>query len=348
MSKLDQEVDELIHEEKLEPGITLDEEQGQSDTEEKEDDQEKQENQEDKSDDSGDDDNESSDDGGDGDEEKEDGESDENDESEDEDEDEEDKPDLEKEVEQAKSLINQLQENGADVFDEQGNPKKFEEVVPAGAYFLSVLEPVKVTDKEGKTHEFLLLSDVEKKFPDGFEAKNNIEQMKFEKAIMGNEGKFDDAIKRYEEAKGVYEEEVKTTQQESKTNESIASEYKAMAEAGLVPKIGDPKDPGFKDSDAVKELDKLLTWIDTKNEELKKKGLGQITSLYVAKQLMDIDDNKEDKNKKKEEIVEKRKGVARLTKTPEGGDKGNDKKKPTPSQPMSTFIENLLEEEDIK
>lgn len=353
MSNIDQQVDEIIHEENLEPGIAQDKEDQEDIQENKEENDNKEEKDGEK--DSGDkqDSSESDDEGDSGDskdgdnadeKEKKD-KSDEDDDSKDDDEDEEN---LEEAVEKAKTVISQLEEGGVEVFGKDGKPKEFGEIVPAGAYFLSVLEPVKVTDKEGKTHEFLLLSDVEKKFPEGFEAKNNIEQLKFERAISKNEGKFEEAIGKYQEAEKAYKDEVDQRVQQSSSNQSIADEYKAMAKEGLVPEVGDPKDPNFKDSDAVKELDKILDWMNTKNEELKKKGLGSITSLYVAKQLMDSEDKKDDKKDQKDKIVEKRKEVARLNKSPDNGDKSEGKKKLPVNQPMSTYIEQLLADEDIK
>lgn len=343
MPGIDQEVDGIIEEEKLEQGISKDEDESKENDKEEDKSNEDEQDAEKSEDESKSDDEESEDKDAEDESDKE--------ESEDESEDSEDEEEsnLEEQVEKAKSIISELQDNGADVFDKDGNPKKFEDVVPAGPYFLSVLNPVKVVDKSGKTHEFLLLTDVEKKFPDGFEAKSNIEQMKFEKAIMANESKFEDAIGRYNEAKAVYQEEVTDRQQESKANQSIADEYKAMAKSGMVPKVGDPDDPDFKDSEAVKTLDTLLTWMDTKNAELKKQGLGQITSLYVAKQLMDIDENKDEKQKNKQEIDKQRKDTARLNKSPDNGTKDDSKSKKIPSsQPMSTYIEQLLAEEDIK
>lgn len=251
-------------------------------------------------------------------------------------------------VDESKSLIGRLTANGLKTFDDKGNVRPFEEVLPAGPYLASNLEPVKVVDKEGKTHEFLLISDVEKAFPDGFEAKNNIEQMKFERGIMANENKFDAAVSNYNQAKQTYEQEVGQIEQAQASQSNYAKEYRAMAEDGLVPKVGDPNDPKFKESDAVKELNSILSWMESKNAELTKKGLGTISSLYVAKQLMDKESGVDKKQEKVKEIDKERKSVASLSRTPQSGgtEKEAKKKAPLPSN-MAHFAEQLISEEGL-
>lgn len=250
-------------------------------------------------------------------------------------------------VEEAQTLLSTLDLTVDKVIDQEGNVKAFEEVVPAGAYLAAQLEPVKVTDKDGKVHEFLLLSDVEKAFPDGFEAKNNIEQMKFERAIVNNEEKFDKAVKTYENAKQQYTKETNDIVQARSDNDRIRSEYLSMAEQGLVPKVeGDPNDPKFLEQPAVKELNKLLEWQEAKNKELKTQGLGQINSLWVAKQLMDIEGKTVKTNKDKEDIIKERNEVASLTKS---GTPTKDSPKQTINDvPMSRLADEIIAQEGLK
>lgn len=250
-----------------------------------------------------------------------------------------------KTVEDAKSFIDSLNLSEDKIFNEDGSVKAWRDVVPAGAYLASQLDPVKVTDKDGKTHEFLLLSDVEKAFPEGFEAKNNLEQMRFQKQIMDNETKFDEAVRSYEDAEKNYIAETTNMVQSQERNNSIATEYRAMADAGLVPKVGDPKDPKFGESEAVKTLNNILDWTEKKNEENRAKGLGEITSLYVAKQLMDIEGSKAAKNDKKQEIIQQRNEVASLSSTP-APEQQHQKK--VYDIPMSRLADSIIAEEGLK
>ncbi len=251
-------------------------------------------------------------------------------------------------VSEAQTLIQNLKLTDDKIFNQDGSVKPWAEVVPAGAYLAAQLQPVKVVDKEGKEHEFLLISDVEKAFPDGFEAKNNLEQLKFEKNIMANESKFDQAVDTYKQAEAQYTKETNAMVQQASDNERINKEYRAMADQGLVPKVeGDPNDPKFLEQAAVKELDKILGWMDAKNKENQAKGLGQIQSLYVAKQLMDIEGVKVTKDDKAKEIDKERKEVASLSAS---GTPGEDKPKQqsAPNVPMSTFAEQLIQAEGLR
>lgn len=251
-------------------------------------------------------------------------------------------------IEQAKSFINGLNLTQDKVFDESGNPKAFEDVVPAGAFLASQLEPIKVTDKDGKEHEFMLISDVEKAFPDGFEAKNNLEQMRFQQAILANESAFAAAIKTYEGAKEEYTKETNAIVQSRGENERIGNEYRAMADAGLVPKIeGDANDPRFLESPAVKTLNGILEFMDTTNKDLAAKGLGQITSVYVAKQLMDQQAGQEKKTEKKEQIKNERNEVASLSSsgTPSGD---RQPQKSYSHVPLSRLADEIIASEGLK
>lgn len=257
--------------------------------------------------------------------------------------------DLDKAVEESKGYVDQLQKNGYEPYDDKGNLKPFEQILPAGKYLLSKMEAVKVQDKDGKTHEFLTMRDLEEKFPDGFEAKNSTEQMKLQNGIAYNDIQFKTGVKEYNQAKSIYEQETTTLTQQAQSQESIASEYKAMAKQGLVPEVGDPKDPSFKDSDAVKELNKLLGYMDKKNAELQKQGLGQISSLYVAKQLMDNEKTTTQKKDTAKEIDKQRKETASLSRSGSGKDKEAPKKsKPLSSSlSQSNYIEQILVEEGL-
>lgn len=252
-------------------------------------------------------------------------------------------------IEQSKSYVDHLEQNGYQPYDDKGNLRTFKEVLPPGTFLLSKMEPVKVQDKDGKSHEFVLLSDLEKAFPDGFDAKNNIEQMKLQNGLAYNETQFRTGIKEYDQAKAAYEQETTKITQQAQSQESIASEYRAMAKEGLVPEVGDPKDPNFNKSDAVKELNGILAWMETKNKELSAKGLGTITSLYVAKQLMGTDTKVDDKKTKAKEIDQQRKQTASLSRS--GG--GKDREAPKKSQPNSNslsphnFVEQIIAEEGL-
>lgn len=249
-------------------------------------------------------------------------------------------------VEEGRSLIQNLNLTDDKVFNEDGSVKPWTEVVPAGAYLASQLDPVTVTDKDGKVHEFLLLSDVEKAFPDGFEAKNNIEQMKFERAILNNETKFDSAVKTYKEAEAQYNQETASIAQQQQDTNRLRDEYTAMANAGIVPKVGDPKDPKFNDSEAVKELNNILSFMDTKNTELAKQGIPPIQSLWVAKQLMSTEQGKAQKEDKKQQIINERKEVASLTSSPTPDTP--DKKAPAMDIPMSRFADQIIADEGLR
>jgi hypothetical protein len=251
-------------------------------------------------------------------------------------------------VQEAKTFLDNLNLSIDDVVQQDGSIKPFEDVIPAGQYLVSQLTPVKVVDDTGKTHEFLLLDDVEKAFPDGFKAKNNIEQLKFEKGIMANEQAFDNAVKTYNGAKETYTKETSAIAQAQSDNARLRSEYTAMADAGLVPKIdGDPNDPKFLESAAVKELNAILNYMETKNKELSSKGLGTVTSLYVAKQLMQIEGEKVQKDDKKQSIINERKEVASLTNAPSS----TDINKPKPNNnniPLSRLADMIIQEEGLR
>jgi hypothetical protein len=249
-------------------------------------------------------------------------------------------------VNEARSFIEGLNLTSDKVFREDGTVRPWREVVPAGEFLAAQLEPVVVTDKDGKQHEFLLLSDVEKAFPEGFEAKNNIEQMKFERAILDNENTFKNAVRTYNDAESRYNQETAQISQSRASEQNLVNEYKAMAKQGLVPEVGDPKDPKFSESDAVKEMDRILTWMEKVNQENAKNGLGQITSLYVAKQLMDTEAAKEAKQDQAKQIDKDRKEVASLSPTPIGGEE----KKPQPVNdiPMSRLADEIIASEGLR
>jgi hypothetical protein len=249
-------------------------------------------------------------------------------------------------VTEAKTLIENLNLTQDKVFNDDGSVKKWEDVVPAGAYLASQLDPIKVTDKDGKEHEFFLISDVEKAFPEGFEAKNNLEQMKFERNIMANETKFDEAIKTYKDAGTKYAEETNQIVESRTLQNQVANEYKAMADQGLVPKVGDPNDPKFNESAAVKELNTILAWMDKTNTENATKGLGKIESLYVAKQLMTAQGVKDDKADKGKQIDKERKEVASLSSSPTP-DRGNSKPQ-YQHVPMSRLADQIIASEGLR
>lgn len=250
-------------------------------------------------------------------------------------------------IEEAKTLIGNLQLTEDKIFNEDGSVKPFTEVVPVGQYLFSQITPIKVTGKDGKVYEFTTIASVEDKFPDGFEAKNNLEQMKFERSIMANETAIEASIKTYQNAEAQYTKETSDIVQSRGENERIGKEYKAMAEAGLVPKLeGNPDDPKFLESAAVKELNNILEFMDTKNKELSSKGLGQINSLYVAKQMMGLEENKVKNEDKKNAIINERKEIASLSSTP-SSDTGN--KKPTYSNiPLSRLADEIIASEGLK
>lgn len=250
-----------------------------------------------------------------------------------------------KTVEEAKSFIQNLNLTDDKVFNEDGSVKPWREVVPPGKFLASQLEPVVVTDKDGKTHEFMLLSDVEKAFPEGFEAKNNIEQMKFQQAILDNEAKFKSAVKTYNDAEARYVEDTDKIVQERGEGSRLRNEYLAMAEQGIVPKVGDPSDPKFAESDAVKEMNRILEWMDKTNAENAKKGLGQVTSLYYAKQLMDLEDKKTEKEEKKNEVIQQRNHVASLSSSPTPAD---EKRTPVADVPLSRLADTIIQEEGLR
>lgn len=251
-------------------------------------------------------------------------------------------------VQEAQTIIQNLNLTEDKVFNEDGSIKPWEDVVNAGAFLAAQLSPVIVTDKDGNTHEFLTISDVEKKFPDGFEAKNNIEHMKFQSAILENESKFKQAVTTYNNAKTQYTQETNVIVQQRSDNERIGKEYRAMAEQGLVPKVeGSPDDPKFLEQKAVKELNTILEWMETKNKELTTKGLGSINSLYVAKQLMDKEGTLAKKSEEASDIDKERKEVASLSASP-APTSDKPKVQHTPNVPMSTYAEQLIQSEGLK
>jgi len=256
-------------------------------------------------------------------------------------------PSIVQSIEEAKTLIGNLQLTEDKIFNTDGSVKPFTEVIPVGQYLYAQLTPVKVIGKDGKEHEFTTISSVEDKFPDGFEAKNNLEQMKFERAIMANETTIEQSIKTYKNAETQYTKETNDIVQSRGENERIGKEYKAMADAGLVPKLeGSPDDPKFLESAAVKELNTILEFMDAKNKELSSKGLGQINSLYVAKQMMGLEENKVKSEDKKNAIISERNEVASLSSTPPS-DTGN-KKPAYNNTPMSRLADEIIAAEGLK
>lgn len=231
------------------------------------------------------------------------------------------------------------------MFDEQGNVRPFTEVVKVGEYLASQIKPVEVVGKDGQTYSFNTIADVEKQFPDGFEAKNNLEKLKFESAIVANENTFKEAVGKLRAAEQEYQEYTTEAVQTRQANDNVAKEYRAMADQGLVPKVGDPNDPKFGESPAVKELNKLIEWRDTKNAEYAQKGLGQIQSLYVAKQLMDAEGSVVQKEDKSKQIHNERVEVASLSSSPT----------PTTAQqnqyqdvPLSRLADEIIASEGLK
>lgn len=231
------------------------------------------------------------------------------------------------------------------MFDEQGNVRPFAEVVKVGEYLASQIQPVNVVGEDGKTYSFHTIKDVEEQFPDGFKAKNNMEKLRFESAIVANDNKFNDAVGKLREAEQEYQQYTTQAVETRKANESIASEYKAMADQGLVPKVGDPNDPKFGESAAVKELNKIIEWRDATNAKNAEKGLGQIQSLYVAKQLMDAEGSKVEKEDKSKQIHQERVEVASLSSSP-SPDTG--KKPPVQDIPMSRLADEIIASENLK
>ena len=73
-------------------------------------------------------------------------------------------PKVSEQVEQSRSFIDNLNLTEDKIFTAEGTVVPFREVVPPGQFLVAQLEPVRVVDKDGKSHEFLLLSDVEKTF----------------------------------------------------------------------------------------------------------------------------------------------------------------------------------------
>lgn len=231
------------------------------------------------------------------------------------------------------------------IFDEQGNARPFTEVVKVGEYLASQIQPVEVVGKDGKTYQFNTIHDVEAQFPDGFEAKNNMEKLKFESAIVANDNKFREAVGQLKQAEQEYQQYTASAIETRQANENIAKEYRAMADQGLVPKVGDPNDPKFSESPAVKELNKLIAWRDATNAKNAEKGLGQIQSLYVAKQLMDAEGSKVEKEDKSKQIHQERVEVASLSSSPTP-DTG---KKPQQAYiPMSRLADEIIASENLK
>jgi hypothetical protein len=171
--------------------------------------------------------------------------------------------------------------------------------------------------------------------------------MKFERSILANETAFEAAVKTYEGAKAQYTQETNSIVQSRGENERIGKEYKAMADQGLVPKIDlSPDDPKFLDSPAVKELNSILEFMDTTNKDLASKGLGQISSLYVAKQMMGMAQAKDDKSAAKDAIISQRNDVASLSATPApSGDKPRQSYSDTP---LSRLADEIISSEGLK
>lgn len=231
------------------------------------------------------------------------------------------------------------------IFDEQGNARPFTEVVKVGEYLATQIQPVEVVGKDGKTYSFNTIHDVETQFPDGFEAKNNLEKLKFESAIVANDNKFNEAVSKLKEAEQEYSQYTSEVAESRKTNESLANEYRAMADQGLVPKVGDPRDPKFGESEAVKEMNRILEWMDKTNAENAEKGLGKISSLYYAKQLMDLEGDKVEKENKKQDVINERQHVASLSSSPTPTD---DKKPPAPDIPLSRLADDIIQSEGLR
>lgn len=249
---------------------------------------------------------------------------------------------------EAQTLLQTLQLTDDKVFDAEGKVKPFSEIINAGEFLSSRVEPVKVTAKDGTEHEFYTLDDVKEKFPDGFEAKNNIEQMQFQSRIMDNERKFTDAVNVYKNAAEQYQKETTALVEAKGENDRIGKEYRAMAEQGLVPKIeGDPNDPKFLESPAVKELNNILNWMDTKNKELREKGYGTINSVYVAKQMMSQEQAGEQKSNKGKEVIEQRKQVASLSSSDNNGSK-DEPKVVSSNVPLSRLADEIIASEGLK
>lgn len=233
----------------------------------------------------------------------------------------------------------------AKMFDEQGNARPFKEVVQVGEYLASQIRPVEVVGKDGQKYQFNTVNDYREQFPDGLELKDGIERARLEKGLVDNDAKFNEAINNLREAEEQYNQYTQETIQTRESQTQIANEYKAMADQGLVPKVGDPNDPKFGESEAVKELNNIMAWMDKTNTENATKGLGKITSLYVAKQLMDGETAKEDKTKKASQIIQERNEVASLSSSPTP-DQG--KKQQYQNIPMSRLADQIIASENLR
>lgn len=251
--------------------------------------------------------------------------------------------------EEATTLLQTLELTDDKVFTDNGEVRPFTEVVPVGEFLAKQLEPITVVDKEGNEHQFTILDEVKEKFPNGFEARNNIEQMEFQQAIMQNTTKFRELVGTYNKANEQYTKETNMIVQQRSDNARIREEYNSMAKQGLVPKVeGDPNDPKFLEQPAVKELDKLLQWQETKNAELRAQGLGQINSLWVAKQLMDAEAGNKANDEKKEKIVQDRKQVASLTATGTPTPEKDAPKNVPQNVPMSRLADEIIAQEGLR
>ena len=231
------------------------------------------------------------------------------------------------------------------MFDEQGNVRDFKDVADIGKYLNSQIKPVEVVGKDGKTYQFNTIADYREQFPQGLEVRDGIEKTRLERGLVENEDKFNLAVEKIEEAKAQYEEYTNEIVQTRERNNTVASEYRAMADAGLVPKVGDPADPKFGESEAVKELNTILEFMDTKNAELAKQGIPPINSLYVAKQFMDTAGSQVEKTNRAQQIIQERSEVASLSQTPPPE---QSQRRAPADIPMSRLADSIIAEEGLR
>ena len=231
------------------------------------------------------------------------------------------------------------------MFDEQGNIREFKDVADIGQYLASQIKPVEVVGKDGKTYQFNTIADYREQFPEGLEVRDGIEKARLERGLVENEDKFNLAVEKIEEAKSQYEQYTNEIVQTQERNNTVASEYRAMADAGLVPKVGDPKDPKFGESEAVKELNTILEFMETKNAELAKQGIPPINSLYVAKQFMDTAGTQVEKTNRAQQIIQERSEVASLSQTPPPE---QSQQRAPADIPMSRLADSIIAEEGLR
>ena len=231
------------------------------------------------------------------------------------------------------------------MFDEQGNVRDFKDVADIGKYLNSQIKPVEVVGKDGKSYQFNTIADYREQFPEGLEVRDGIEKARLERGLVENEDKFNLAVEKIEEAKAQYEEYTNEIVQTRERNNTVASEYRAMADAGLVPKVGDPADPKFGESEAVKELNTILEFMDTKNAELAKQGIPPINSLYVAKQFMDTAGSQVEKTNRAQQIIQERSEVASLSQTPPPE---QSQRRAPADIPMSRLADSIIAEEGLR